>query len=158
MISSGAISAELGRLTRTLVLGGVAVIVHPDSLCGSLWTSGLTGCQAITDKLLAEVSDWQGPRVAVYGDNEEELDEYREVGDVIYDIADVVDGSPDSKGLAQAAKDILKLHPAGTLHRVLVTGAWANPEDGCVTTVAAELRKLAPDAIIDVSPLAPLYP
>jgi hypothetical protein len=28
MISSGAISAELGRLTRTLVLGGVAVIVH----------------------------------------------------------------------------------------------------------------------------------
>ena len=134
------------------------VVVHPGSLCGSLWTSGLQGCQAITDRLLAEVRDWKGPRVAVYGDLEDELDEYREVGDVIYDIADVIDGDPDEAGLAQATKDILKLHPAKTLRRVLVTGAWADPKDGCVTEVAKALRKLTPGLAVEISPLAPIYP
>ena len=131
------------------------IVVHPGSLCGSLWWSAAKP-QATTDAIIAEIDGWTGPKVAVYGELEDELDDraYRDLANSVNAISDIVDGDPSKDGLTDAARDILRLHPSETLNRVVVTGAWADPDSGCVNMVADALRILAPGLTVEISPNA----
>lgn len=107
--------------------------------------------------LCNEVLRHPGVPIAVLGDNGEEIAEVPEVAAAVNHCQThgmTIEAGPWGSELKHAAAKIHAAHPAAKT--ILVTGAWADRKDGCVTTVAAALRgKYGSRVAISVSPFAP---
>lgn len=124
----------------------LVVLVHPGSLCGSYHTSERFQEEDL-GKLVSEVEDEldrDGTLLAVVtGDFEEEIPHYPEIERLTARATFTIEADPDASSLRRAARAILK--DAGGVDSVLVTGAWADRRDGCVTAVAEALLAVVPD-------------
>jgi hypothetical protein len=126
---------------------GMMIIVHPGSLCGSYHTSwGFSAMQL--EALLSEIHAWRGQFVVFHGDLSDEVPHYAGVKRAIEHAraAGAKDYTVDSseQELKAGAKEVFQaFRLKGT--PTFVTGAWSDEGDGCVTTVAEQLRKLGAD-------------
>lgn len=125
----------------------VLVVVHPASLCGSFHSSRAFSREAL-DRLLAEISAWSGPAVAIMGDFSDELakPEYAPVRAVVDRCPVQVYAEPFETDLARAAAAVGAMFPEAA--GFCVTGIWRDPEHGCVDSVAHHSRALGLDAVI----------
>lgn len=107
--------------------------------------------------LCDEVIRHPGVPIAILGENGDEIPEVPEVSAAVTHCQAhglTIEAGPWGSELKCAAAKIHAAHP--TAKTVLVTGAWADRKDGCVTTVAAALRaKYGNSAAITISPFAP---
>jgi hypothetical protein len=147
------------------------VIVHPGSLCGSYETSGLLPDDDYEEwnddweedcrpYLTMEITNWDGDIVFVFGEFTDELNKgrdqaRRDMADAIrkaWPKAHAMFAPPYEEDLEYAAVLLVKELRALERARVVLTGAWADPGDGCVTTVANTLRRYRTVEIADYTP------
>ena len=128
---AGEVFDTSGMVTGFQERPGMMIIVHPGSLCGSYHTSwGFSAMQL--EALLSEIHAWRGQFVVFHGDLSDEVPHYAGVKRAI------------EHARAAGAKEVFQaFRLKGT--PTFVTGAWSDEGDGCVTTVAEQLRKLGAD-------------
>lgn len=128
------------------------ILVHPGSLCGSYHSSAYDSKQY--HGLLKQVANFTGTKITIDGDFLDEIDDYPELAEVYYEIDETFEAGPSGDELGAAVHHIIAKFSLSKDDTVLVTGAWADADTGCVTTVAAELREHC-EANIEISKFAP---
>lgn len=131
------------------------VFVHPGSLCGS-WHSTPGFNEDQLEELLEEVHSHDGPKVSINGNFMDELIDYRDVGRAYDECETSYEADGDEDELESAAAEIAEDFDLKGADSVLVTGAWADPTHGCVTTVAKWLQAHT-TALVTISPHSPKY-
>lgn len=130
------------------------ILVHPGSLCGSYHTSEAFEPARIR-ALLEEVESFEGTVVSIDGAFMDEVRASKwqfqpEIARAYARCDRHYRGNDTEKGLSRAAARIAADFGVAKGACVLVTGAWADPKDGCVTAVAEALRQI-PHAVVEVS-------
>ncbi len=128
----------------------VIILVHPGSLGGSFisanefhpgWKAYAIEQRAI---LLTEFQYHAGRRIVVRGGMvDDEADQVPEIREAVACADERRRAAPEPAALRNAAMLMLQRHPA--THEFLVTGAWADPGDGCAWEIYRVLRDLAPE-------------
>lgn len=133
------------------------VIVHPASLCGSYETSLLAlGEPDVREDIARLAATWRGDIAVLHGELSDELDARinpgrRAIGKMVDRAwADqtslLAPAMPED--LEAAACWLITDMAADQRPYITVTGAWADEEDGCVTTVATYLRRYCLNVIV----------
>ncbi len=146
--------------TRTLAKP-LVVLVHPGSLCGSLQTAHdwhpkwRHYAETRRAQICAEFAFLDAYKVVVLGtDLDDEIVRYPDVQNAVVKAQRRYEASPQENGLRKAAQQIWREHSDKTLS-IHVTGAWADPHDGCAWTVYREFRRLVGEAVpVKLSALA----
>ncbi len=128
----------------------VIILVHPGSLGGSFisanefhpgWKAYAIEQRAI---LLTEFQYHAGRRIVVRGGMvDDEADQVPEIREAVACADERRRAAPEPAAPRNAAMLMLQRHPA--THEFLVTGAWADPGDGCAWEIYRVLRDLAPE-------------
>ena len=143
---------ESGMVTGCQERLGLMIIVHPGSLCDSYHSSGYFSAPQLA-ALLNEIHAWRGQFAVFHGEFSDEIPHYSDVKRAIEHAKAsgakdyIVD--PNEQDINNGAKEVFR---AFQLKRIptFVTGAWADEGDGCVTTVATQLRQLGADVKVSV--------
>ena len=119
------------------------IVVHPGSLCGSYHTSPAFD-QDNLNRLVAEIEGWKGDKVLIENELSDELTQwkYAEIAKCISNASGSYKAEGDRDELKKAVKAIARKYKFRNRHTFLITGAWADPDHGCVTTVAAAVQKM----------------
>lgn len=155
------------------------VFVHPGSLCGSYQTAHdwhpkwSAYAETRRKQLCTEFAFLDAHKVAVFGmELDDEISQYPTVQNAVSRAARRYKAGPQDNELRTVARRIWKEH-SHNAHSIRVTGAWADPKDGCAWTVYQELRRLGgkqvpvklsslaarhdiPDREIEIGPVHPL--
>lgn len=131
------------------------IVVHPGSLCGSLDMHCPDSAEATRASIAAEITKWPGPVIVVDGDLTDELafGRYRKLGRAVDSVLYRTFGAATDLGLERAAQRCVKKFQMKPGTPITVTGAWADRNSGCVTTVVDALLALGLTA--QASPHAP---
>lgn len=131
------------------------ILVHPGSLIAAKSESGFQDFDGMREELLSCPPE---NRFLITGGLIPE-DEYRitrELADLAKAANPPIEAGPEGRALARAAKQIWKALPADRKRgQILVTGAWADPEDGCATAVHNTLLDLGAHSTL--SELSPIF-
>jgi hypothetical protein len=141
------------------------VFVHPGSLCGSYQTANdwhrKWGPYAETRRkqLCAEFTFLDAYKAVVSGSElDDEIPQYPDVQEAVSYANRKYHADADEAELLRATRRIWKDF-SERANSIIVTGAWADPKDGCAWTVYQELRRLSERRLVAVrlSPLAARY-
>jgi len=144
---AGEVFDSTGMVTGVQERPGLMIIVHPGSLCGSYHTSWDFSANQLAS-LLNEIHAWRGQFAVFHGELSDEIPHYVNVKKTIEHAyasgAKDYNVSNDERDLNAGAKEVFQAFQLkGT--PTFVTGTWADEKDGCVTTVAKQLRQLGAD-------------
>jgi len=139
----------------------LVVFVHPGSLCGSLQTAHdwhpkwSRYAEIRREQICAEFAFLDAHKVVVIGTElDDEIARYPAVQNSVGQAQRRYEAGPQAKELRKVAQKIWQQCPDRT-QSILVTGAWADPEDGCAWTVYRGFRRLVRKAVpVRLSPLA----
>lgn len=136
---------------------GVLIVVHPGSLCGSYHTNPAFRAATLSS-LLREISEWPGAFALVHGEFHDEIGHYPNIEAALKIAAAAresrrYEAEPTDVDLERAAIRIFQDFKLQGRH-AMVTGAWADPADGCVTAVSASLLRLG--ANVKISAFSPV--
>ena len=137
----------------------IIILVHPGSLHGSFITANdyhpnwISYARAQRTLLLNEFTYFAGVRVSVRGGLvDDEVNSNLEIREAVARADERYRAGANTASLRKAAVRIAEKHPqAGEF---IVTGAWADPGDGCAWAFCQELRKLAPRSHVRLSEYA----
>jgi hypothetical protein len=129
----------------------ILILVHPGSLCGSAdMNLGRFEASAAREEIAFELDQWKGGLVVLDGMFSDELPDYPVINDAIEECLDRCSTSPittrleaDDPDHAQIALDYLRKHEMPTDTKIVITGAWYEPDwsCGCVNLTFAALKK-----------------
>jgi hypothetical protein len=129
----------------------ILILVHPGSLCGSAnMNLGKADARAVREEIASELDQWIGGLVVLDGMLSDELPDYPVINDAIEECLDRCATSSittrleaDDPDHAQIALDYLRQHETPTDTKIVITGAWYEPDwsCGCVNLTFAVLRK-----------------
>lgn len=135
------------------------VFVHPGSLCGSYQTAHDWHpkwdryAETRRAQICTEFAFLDAHKVVVRGSElDDETPQYPAVQNAVSRAERTYRAGPQDEELRRVARRIWKEHSRRS-RSVRVTGAWADPKDGCAWTVYRELRRLR-GAQVTLSPLA----
>lgn len=137
------------------------VFVHPGSLCGSFQTAHdwhpnwSRYAETRRAQICAEVAFLNAHTVVVLGTElDDEIVRYPAVQNAVAKAQRRYEARPHENELQKIARRIWRDYSDKTVS-IRVTGAWADPEDGCAWTVFREFRRLAGKEVpVRLSPLA----
>lgn len=137
------------------------VLVHPGSLCGSYQTAHDWhkdwGHYAETrrEQLCAEFRLLDAYKAVVLGSElDDEIPRFREVQEAVSRANRKYEAEADEAELLLAARRIWRDF-SDRANSIIITGAWADPQDGCAWTMYQELRRLSKNRLaVRLSPLA----
>ena len=137
------------------------VFVHPGSLCGSYQTAHdwhpkwSHYAETRRRQICAEFVFLDANKVVVLGTElDDEISRYPAVENAVSRAARRYKATPHDKQLRKVARRIWEAY-SDKAHSFRVTGAWADPKDGCAWTVYQELRRLGGKQLaVKLSPLA----
>ena len=140
-------------------MSDVLILVHPGSLCGSYHTSWSFDPKRF-ERLLVEIADWIANPETRVGVVAGELDDGLDRADPRLRIAvrsarAEVFGDATEEDLGRAARALVRTMRLRPNDDILVSGAWADPGDGCLTRVATELARVLNSGRVRISALAP---
>lgn len=128
----------------------VCILVHPGSLCGSFLTVNdwhphwKSYAQACRELLLAEFEFFAGTRAIIRGGLvDDEADHNERLQGALARADERYHARPEGKALNKTAAAILQRHPDAS--RFLITGAWADPGEGCAFAIYDFLQRHHPD-------------
>lgn len=137
------------------------VLVHPGSLCGSFQTAHdwhpdwSHYAETRRDQICAEFTFLDAHKVAVLGTElDDEIVRYPAIRAAVAKAQRRYSAGPHEEELRKVAWKIWKAH-SSKAQSIYVTGAWADPADGCAWTIYREFRCLVGKEIpVRLSPLA----
>ena len=137
------------------------VFVHPGSLGGSFQTAHdwhpkwSRYAETRREQICTEFAFLDARKVVILGTElDDEIAQYPELQNAVAKARRRYKAGPQEKELREVARQIWKEH-ADKARSIRVTGAWADPEDGCAWTVYWEFRRLAGKEVpVRLSPLA----
>lgn len=140
------------------------VFVHPGSLCGSYQTAHdwhpkwSAYAETRRKQLCTEFAFLDAHKVAVFGmELDDEISRYPAVQNAVLRAERRYKAGPQDNELRTVARRIWKEH-SHNAHSIRVTGAWADPKDGCAWIVYQELRRLGGKQVpVKLSSLAARY-
>jgi len=148
-----------GRRPKPLV-----ILVHPGSLCGSFqtahdWQPAWPFYADVRRKqICAEFTYLDADKIVVLGSElDDEISHYPTLQCAVDGASRIYKARPDTRQLIRAADRIWSRY-CERVHSMLITGAWADPGDGCAWTIFERLRGLAGNRFrVHLSPLAPRH-
>jgi hypothetical protein len=140
------------------------VFVHPGSLCGSYQTAHdwhkKWGRYARTrrQQICAEFAFLDAHKAVVSGlELDDEIPHYPEVQEAVSRASRTYDADANGAELRRATRRIWRDF-SDRANSIIVTGAWADPKDGCAWVVHQELRRLSKGRLaVRLSSLAARY-
>lgn len=146
---------------KTLYPKPLLVLVHPGSLCGSFQTANDWHkdwgryARMRRAQICAEFTFLDAYKAVVSGSNlDDEIPRFAEVQAAVSCADRAYRAVETEEVLRRAAQRILRDF-SGRARSIVVTGAWADRENGCAWTVCQELRRLSRHRVkVELSPLA----
>lgn len=126
----------------------VMVLVHPGSACGSADFNLGDEAAPLRDALASEIMKWKGDVFILDGELSDELDHYATLGLAVQACKDTSDQhvvremacALTMENWVDVAMKRFEAEWPGGPHRILLTGAWTEPDkSGCVDAMAEAL-------------------